>query len=235
MSRYLLCPHCGTSLVGIRKIYNAIGYVNTDADGKHQYQIQNETSSPSFEVVGCMSCHREISIEDMVDGVKCTKCGRDTVKSDIDENGVCSICRLEEESPDFSNISLDELKRKYYMLMHGEATDKINKKAEEAKAKMENDSQPAPEEKPKKRQVKRKTKKSEEKPAQEETVNEAQDNVKPEEDTQKEQEQVANQQDAPFPSGVNNLFDEPAESTENIQPNSQDVMPELYDDTEDAV
>lgn len=242
-----VCPHCGSSMFAAKIIRGCI--VESNEDGTFKI-MKESTNKYDIEIVKCGRCKKDITEDDLVTGVTCKECGKVVNPSEIGEDGICDICKAKKERSELANASTEDLIR---MLLKAEkmaksisvptkesvqedAKDtkedtKSNDTEEETKVEEESSE-------PEKKTRRRKVKKNQET---ENTIDESQpesasEDASVEEKTseenaeQKETEEavndIANQQEAPFP-------DIPMES-ESEQPLPAMNPPETSGQTEES-
>lgn len=224
-----MCPHCGSQMFVATITRGCVVEVNdftnaTDAErGQAKYNVLKEGKDKfEIEIVACARCKEEVKEEDLVIGVQCKECGRVVSPSDIDENGVCTVCHAVHERAELANASREDL---IMMLLNAEKQvnpvaarmDKKIEQAEQAPAPVAEEPVPPVQEEipveqtetveePKKQRRKPKNakKKDDEPKAEETTVAQEETVDTPTEETNAEEtavavDNIANQQEAPFP------------------------------------
>lgn len=205
MAENKLCPKCGSQMFMATITRACVVAMSTDKE--NPYQILKEGKDKfDIEIVKCARCKEDISEADLVVAVKCKECGRLVAPHDIDENGVCDVCNAMHKRSELANATKEDLIK---LLLEAEKrTNPVAAKMEEQIEKAnvvldavaQNDSQAeeevavsteATEEEPVAPVKKRgRRKKTEEDTEVVETVAEAEAT---------EVENIANQQEAPFP------------------------------------
>ena len=106
MKKY--CLNCGNDVF---RTATSFSQANMDfVDGKFIFKPLNETIKEDY-ACQCTQCGNRYNLNDeniinqfKSQGVKCTKCGKQFTEEELDENGVCLICRLKEQDPEFANL-----------------------------------------------------------------------------------------------------------------------------------
>jgi len=252
-----ICPHCGSDMFmatitrgGVIKVLAAV-----DENTNDEIQIIKEIQEKAdIAVVKCARCRNQITQQDLIVGIKCKTCGNDTNPEDIDAEGNCVVCAAVANRQEIASASKEDLIR---MLIEAEKkanpvvarienkqelaeqTDKVNEATEEP---ME-DTAEAPAEKP---VVKKTRKRKNAKVAAEEEAKAPEETTTTEEPMteaiQEEVDNIANQQEAPFPD----VTPEQEASVESDK--LEDVLPgfanpaqqseekfEMFDDTDDVI
>lgn len=252
-----ICPHCGSDMFmatitrgGVIKVLAAV-----DENTNDEIQIIKEIQEKAdIAVVKCARCRNQITQQDLIVGIKCKTCGNDTNPEDIDAEGNCVVCAAVANRQEIASASKEDLIR---MLIEAEKkanpvvarienkqelaeqTDKVNEATEEP---MEDTAEAPAEELVVKKTRKRKNAKvvaEEEAKAPEETTTTEEPMT---EAIQEEVDNIANQQEAPFPD-VASEQEVPVESDK-----LEDVLPgfanpvqqseekfEMFDDTDDVI
>lgn len=195
-----MCPHCGSQMF-MAKIIRP-GLVSTTADPNEPYKILKEGQGKfDIEIVECARCREVVTEEALVTGVKCKECGRIVGPMDVNEDSVCNVCVAVKQREELANASREDL---IQMLLNAEkkanpVTKKIEKQIEIANSIPTEDEQVKTEEtsaeaKTGKRKASRRKKedddvKNDEEPAVQEEVSAPIEAV----------DDIANQQEAPFP------------------------------------
>jgi len=256
-----ICPHCGSDMFmatitrgGVIKVLAAV-----DENTNDEIQIIKEIQEKAdIAVVKCAKYRNQITQQDLIVGIKCKTCGNETNPEDIDAEGNCVVCAAVANRQEIASASKEDLIR---MLIEAEKkanpvvarienkqelaeqTDKANEVTEESTE----DPTEAPAEEPVvKKTRKRKNAKAvteEEAEAPKETPEEAAVTEETaEEAIQEEVDNIANQQEAPFPD----VASEQEVPVENDK--LEDVLPgfanpvqqseekfEMFDDTDDVI
>lgn len=218
MAENKVCPHCGGQMFMAKIIRACVVEVHTDTN--ETYKILKESKdSFDIEILKCARCKTSITEEDLVASVKCKECGRLVGPMDINENGICHVCDAIKQRTEIANASREDLIK---MLLDAE------KKANPVAAKMEqqiikaDDTIPAPvavttedtsESEDEEKKPKRRARKKKDDEAIEETVEEIQpvEPVMESTDVTEAVNDIANQQEAPFPDIIT---EEPAPQVE---------------------
>lgn len=249
MAENKLCPKCGGQMF-MATITRAC-VVGVSTDETNPYTILKEGKDKyDIAIIKCARCKEDIEEKDLVIGVHCKECGRITAPSDIDENGICDICNAKQKRSELANASKEDLIK---MLLEAEkrtnpVASKMEERIETATAvgqqQVSMDTEETTEEnateasQPKKR---RRRKTSEDAVA-EEATEQTEEAIAVTEDVTAETENLANQQEAPFPD-----MNLPEELTANVVPqevpveNTQEEQPvginndfKMFDDSSDG-
>lgn len=131
-----ICPHCGgTVFMGAITRACIVEVFASDKEGKESFNVSKETKDKySIDIVKCIHCKRDISKDDLVTGIKCKECGKITLSSDLNQDGICSVCEAKKNRAELANASQDDLIR---MLLEAEKknnsiSEKISKKIDNA-------------------------------------------------------------------------------------------------------
>lgn len=263
MAEKKMCPHCGSQMFMV-KITRA-GLAEFTTDPNESCKILKESKDNfNVEIVGCARCKQTVTADDLVTGVKCIQCGRIVSPMDINTDGVCNVCEAVKQRSELANASKEDLIK---MLLDAEkkanpVVAKMEKQIEKAdnvnmtapapviENAQDNDvEQPIEEDKKPKRKATRKKKDDD---VSDVTENEAEtiteessvdtENVEATtEETEEAVDNIANQQEAPFPDiGINPPIEEvqPVEempvnnAVQEEQPIGADFR--MFDDTEDS-
>lgn len=230
MAENKMCPHCGSQMFMATITRGCL--VETTTDPENPYKILREGKDKyDIEIVKCARCKEDIKKEDLVEGVKCKECGRIVGPMDINSDGICHVCTAIHERSELANASREDL---IQMLLNAEKKanpvaarmEKQMEKAEEANAAMNPPADTVLEEvttkeKPKtktgrgKSNKKKKDAASEatETPVEEVVEETVQENPVVEESVAEAVNDIANQQEAPFPE-VDSSIIEPIVSEE---------------------
>lgn len=127
------CPHCG-GVTFLAKTIRASRVESVEGS----FNIIQETKKYDLDILKCDSCKENITLEDLIETVACKQCGTLTVPNNLDENGICDVCRVIEVRPDLAAASKEDLIR---MLLKLEHTPKSIQKTEE-KANVQVESKP---------------------------------------------------------------------------------------------
>jgi DNA-directed RNA polymerase subunit RPC12/RpoP len=260
MAEKKMCPHCGGQMF-MTKITRA-GLAEFSTDPNEPCKILKESKDKfDIEIVGCARCKQNVSFDDLVTGVKCKECGRVVGPMDINTDGICNVCEAVKQRTELANASREDLIK---MLLDAEkktnpVTAKIEKQIEKADmvtpvaapAPIQdeptdiNDILDAPsEEQPveKKKRTRARKKKDDEDVAVEQVESENTAEEITEETvsvTEEVVDDIANQQEAPFPDIAMNPPEEPVAVVEE-QPVAQDAEQpigadfRMFDEEEEA-
>ena len=240
MAEKKMCPHCGSQMFMVKTIRAGLAEFTTDPN--EPCKILKESKDKfDIEIVGCARCKTSVTEAELVEGVKCSKCGRIVGPMDINAEGICNVCEAVQQRAELANASKEDLIK---MLLDAEkkanpVASKIAKqidKAENTDAAIttvatesvpQDDSSDATEEK----KPRRRRKKKDDDTATDESVNAEEDAEEVEETTETADvntevavEEVANQQEAPFPDIAMNLPEAP-EVSEPITTTVPDEQP----------
>ena len=233
-----VCPHCGSSMFAAKIIRGCI--VESNEDGTFKI-MKESTNKYDIEIIKCGRCKKDITEDDLVTGVTCKECGKVVNPSEIGEDGICDICKAKKERSELANASTEDLIR---MLLKAEKMAKSvsvptqESVQEDTKKDTESNNTEEESSEPEKKTRRRKVKKTQET---ENTTDESQpesvsEDAPVEEKTSEENAEqketveavndIANQQEAPFP-------DIPMES-ESEQPLPAMNPPETSGQTEES-
>lgn len=137
MAEKKMCPHCGGTLfMGAITRACIVEVFAPDKDGDEEsYNVSKETKDKySIDVVKCIRCKRDVTKDELITGVTCKECGRPVAPSDLNKDGICSVCEAKKTRSELANASQDDLIR---MLLEAEkrsssVAEKISKKVEKA-------------------------------------------------------------------------------------------------------
>lgn len=127
------CPHCG-GVTFLAKTIRASRVESVEGT----FNILQETKKYDLEILKCNDCKENVTLEDLIETVACKQCGTLTVPNNLDENGICDVCRAIKVRPDLAAASKEDLIR---MLLKLEHTPKSIQKTEE-KANVQIESKP---------------------------------------------------------------------------------------------
>lgn len=105
-----VCPNCGATMFLGTYVIPVVVEVNDTENEDEKYNIlrKNEKGA-SINVMKCARCKKDITEEELVSSVVCKECGRSVSPSDVDENGICDVCRAKKERADLANATHEEL------------------------------------------------------------------------------------------------------------------------------
>ena len=114
MEEYFKCPECGAEVFSVQEglFYNSVHMTKND-EGNDLVIVESEKESNGvpFKHIGCLSCKKTFNLADknvlntlIYSKVNCSKCGTEHYENELDENGVCLICKMKENHPEFQNI-----------------------------------------------------------------------------------------------------------------------------------
>lgn len=220
MAEKRMCPHCGSQMFMVKTIRAGLAEFTTDPNEPCKILKENKDKF-DIEIVGCARCKANVEEADLVTGVKCKECGRIVGPMDINAEGICNVCEAVKQRAELANASREDLIK---MLLDAEkktnpVAAKMEKQIEKAEefapaptsgAKVEATDETVAEEtptetvaeegKPKRRSTRRK--KADDEPQEKEESVEEESVVESEavaEDTENAVNDIANQQEAPFP------------------------------------
>lgn len=105
MAEKKMCPHCGGQMFMV-KIVRA-GIAETTDDG---YKILKESQDKfDIEIIGCARCRQSITEADLVEGVKCSACGKVVTPTDVNSEGICNVCEAIKQREELANASREDL------------------------------------------------------------------------------------------------------------------------------
>lgn len=108
MAEKKMCPHCGGQMF-MAKIIRA-GLVETTATPDEPYKVLKESKDQfDVEIVGCARCKTNITETDLVEGVKCNVCGKIVAPTEINAEGVCNVCDAVKQREELANASREDL------------------------------------------------------------------------------------------------------------------------------
>lgn len=210
-----VCPHCGGKMFAAKIIRGCI--VEATEDGNFKVLKEN-TDKHDIEVLKCGRCKNELTNDDLITGVPCKECGKVVSPSELNQDGVCSICQAQKERSELANASREDLIR---MLLDAERKVKVPvditvasivdtpEESQEEVIETETPEEPAkPEEDEKENKPKKKRAASRKKAGEEPTEEQAEEQTPSEpsepsttgnDETTAEVNAIADQQTAPFP------------------------------------
>lgn len=108
------CPKCGSTVFnyGHSVVQNNVGIEINDSG--FTINPTDTTSQSEQKLLVCVQCNEKFDLNNPQDinrlidyqpKVKCVKCGREFNPEEVDENGVCDICRMAEKFPAINNMS----------------------------------------------------------------------------------------------------------------------------------
>ena len=258
-----ICPHCGGHMF-MAKIIRA-GVVESTTNSDEPYKILKESKDADFEILKCAKCRADVKETDLITSIQCKECGKLVNPTDVNEEGICNVCAAIKQRTEIANASREDLIK---MLLDAEK--KVNpvavkmekqiEKAEETTASnttvtiteeasteevSEETTEEVAEEKKPRRKARKKSATTEE--IVEETTEEVSQEEEPLNFTDDAVNDIANQQDAPFPdvesmvsketpqveeTPVVETVEEPVETVQEEQPIGADFR--MFDDTEEA-
>ena len=243
MAENKLCPKCGGQMFMAAITRACVVGVSTDEE--NPYTILKEGKDKyDIAIIKCARCKESIEEKDLVIGVHCKECGRITAPSDIDSNGICDICNAKSKRSELANASKEDLIK---MLLEAEkrtnpVTSKMEERIETATAVSqqvaateevaEESNVEAPQPK------KRRRRKTSDDVVTEEAEEQTEEVVATTEDVSTEAENLANQQEAPFPDM--NLPEEmisqevPVPTVQEEQPVGVNNDFKMFDDSNDS-
>lgn len=104
------CPHCGAAMfLGTYVIPIVVEVRDTDDENERYNILKRNEKGASVSIMKCARCKKDVTEEELVASVTCKECGRAVSPSDVDENGVCDVCRAKKERADLANATQEEL------------------------------------------------------------------------------------------------------------------------------
>lgn len=237
MEEKRMCPHCGSQMFMAKVIRPCLMEVTTDPNESYKVLKENKDKF-DIEIVGCARCREAVTETDLVTGVKCKECGRIVSPMDINEEHICNVCVAVKQRTELANASREDL---IQMLLSAEkkvnpVAVKMEKQIEKANTVIEEEVQDDTEQvsvddKKPKRKASRKKKEDTE-----DAMQESEDLIPVETEAV---EDIANQQEAPFPDLSMNLpeptveeqLEQPAVNTEEQSVGAEFHM---FEEDEDA-
>jgi hypothetical protein len=107
MSVKKMCPYCGSTRLCAAIMHPAIVELNDDGNLNVLEEMKDRIAG--FEIGKCQDCKREVTEEQLVVGVKCSKCGEIVPANELDDDGICLVCAAEKNRPDLATMSQREL------------------------------------------------------------------------------------------------------------------------------
>lgn len=108
MAENKLCPKCGSQMFMATITRACVVAMSTDKE--NPYQILKEGKDKfDIEIVKCARCKEDISETDLVVAVKCKECGRLVAPHDVDENGICDVCNAMHKRSELANATKEDL------------------------------------------------------------------------------------------------------------------------------
>lgn len=103
-----MCPHCGSQMF-MAKITRA-GLVEFTTDSNESCKILKENKDKfDIEIVGCARCKANVVETDLIVGVRCKECGKVVNPMDINSDGVCNVCDAVKQREELANASKEDL------------------------------------------------------------------------------------------------------------------------------
>lgn len=223
MSQIKVCPHCGSKMfVGAITRGCAIESV-IDENGNPSFKLVKESSGDKYdlEVLKCCRCKKDVKADELVEGVPCKECGRVVNPDELNEDGLCEVCAAVKQRAELANASREDL---IQMLLNAEKqanpvtakvekqvkkAEKVEEKKDDADAGEVKEEKPAPKKGGRRGKVKVGEDTKPDDNGKDETNDATNENEKPESEEKEEQvtdaeaakavDDIANQQDAPFP------------------------------------
>lgn len=137
MSENKMCPHCGGKMFMATITRACIVEVEKAKQdgGEDTYKILNESKTKhDISIVKCARCKESVKLDDLVVGVQCKECGSVVGPTELNEDGLCTVCIAKRERAELANASKEDLIR---MLLEAErrtnpVASKMEKKIEKA-------------------------------------------------------------------------------------------------------
>lgn len=101
------CPNCKNSIfkIGIIHSESTVNYVDND------FTFEPTENSMNSKIIECTNCQTRYDLSDkeianrLINPTEtCSKCGKEFTSQELDENKVCTICRMKELDPSFANF-----------------------------------------------------------------------------------------------------------------------------------
>ena len=260
MAEKKMCPHCGGQMFMVKTIRAGIVEITTDTDNPYNILKENKDKF-EIEIVGCARCKEAVTEDTLVTGVKCKECGRIVGPMDVNADGICNVCEAVKQRTELANASREDLIK---MLLDAEkktnpVVAKMEKQIEKAEEVVATapvavaESEDAQPEEEKKKTTRRATRRKKD------DADTASETVETTEPLQEEEsaaevaevataevteavEDIANQQEAPFPDIAMNLpVEEAVAPVETVveTPVQQEEQPigadfRMFDEEEEA-
>ena len=111
----LVCPNCKSDTFMIGKLYHN-AQAEYDEDTGEFTLIESADDEPIFAQVKCTSCNAQYNLQREEDlqslthpKTTCTQCGHEVSLNEVDENGVCIVCRSKLAHPELDHLNeMDE-------------------------------------------------------------------------------------------------------------------------------
>ena len=246
MATNKVCPHCGGQMFMAKIIRACVVEVNTDPN--ESYKILKEAKDAfDIEILKCARCKADVTENDLVAGIVCKECGKMVGPTDVNEEGICSVCTAIKQRAEIANASREDLIK---MLLDAEKkVNPVSVKMEKQIEKAEEVAAPAVEtedtdssEKAKTPKRKARKKKDDDVATVETTEDTSAEEVVSETvSTEEVVNDIANQQEAPFPDIAMNPPEEVQANEEPVveTPVVSDEQPigadfHMFDDGEEA-
>lgn len=104
-----VCPKCGNNSFLLMSQYSNVNVEYNEATDT--FEFNNEQDCKSGHQVKCNKCQTtfqlwmpEIKQQFIHQLIPCKKCSNRVTPQELDESGVCTICRLKEQDPEFANM-----------------------------------------------------------------------------------------------------------------------------------
>lgn len=246
MANNKMCPHCGGEMFIATMTKGCMVKVKDSETnpGEFDYEFMKEGGNHTVELIKCVRCKNEVKAEELIVGVPCKECGHIVSPNDIDENGLCNVCKVQKERAEIANASREDLIR---MLLEAEKRSnpvvaKMEKEIEKAeqvketidtnteKEKSEDDSKTTS--KPKRQKERKSSKKSDAVDVEEIKDTDTNPEVA-DASSEKAVEDIANSQDAPFPDVPEGAMNPPTE--EAVVSENTETPSEISAPTEEVV
>lgn len=103
-----VCPSCGGQMF-MAKIIRAC-VVEATTDPNEPYKILKESKDNfDIEIMKCARCKGDVKEEDLIAAVQCKECGKMVGPMDINEEGICDVCAAIKQRADIANASREDL------------------------------------------------------------------------------------------------------------------------------
>ena len=111
MSQIKVCPHCGSKMfVGAITRGCAVESI-IDENGNPNFKLIKESSGDKYdlEILKCCRCKADINKDDLVEGVPCKECGKVVSPDELNEEGICEVCMAVKQRTELANASKEDL------------------------------------------------------------------------------------------------------------------------------
>lgn len=111
MSQIKVCPHCGSKMfVGAITRGCAVESV-IDENGNPGFKVVKESSGDKYdlEILKCCRCKADIKKDELVEGVPCKECGKVVSPDELNAEGICEVCAAIKQRTELANASREDL------------------------------------------------------------------------------------------------------------------------------